>query len=322
MTTANDGGQHTTTAGQVLPEIPKNPHHPWECIVSTERQWTDLESACIQAYGRQCAEHVAGPLREELTAVLSDWNALVQAIGSPTNGGAVAHAKALQKRVSELEQQNEGLRQQHDRDSFSLRSLCEHRDHLKSECEAKGQRVAELEREEEVTDHVIERTTRLLAECVVILRGPEPPLTKWSYHDIPQLVQALKDDRDRLRAENQAKDAVIADFRRLAAEIGQALDGAGAATAPSLCDLIEPARKLRMQHDMLRAESVIEWEPGRSYTAAELLRRAIRGITVRKSRPLWPAVMNLCGLGSNAAHHLCRWAGRDPDTGATIEGKK
>lgn len=65
-------------------------------------------------------------------------------------------------------------------------------------------RIAELEREEEVTDHVIERTTRLLAECVVILRGPEPPLTKWSYHDIPQLVQALKDDRDRLRAENEA----------------------------------------------------------------------------------------------------------------------
>jgi hypothetical protein len=314
-----------TNAGPVLPEAPELRVKLAETLHMTWSQARECDQnirADIEAYGLQCwnacDEHVAGPLREELAAVLSDWNAL-QAIGSPTNGGAVAHVKALQKRVSELEQQNEGLRQQHGRDSFSLRALCEHRDRLKSECEAKGQRVAELEREEKVTDHVIERTTRLLAECVVILRGPEPPLTKWSYHDIPQLVQALKDDRDRLRAECDAKDAVIADFRHLTAEIGQALDGASAATAPSLCDLIEPVRKLRMQHDMLRAESVIEWEPGRSYTAAELLRRAIRGLRVRKDSDLWPAVRNMCGVGSTVAHFLCRWAGRDPDTGAELK---
>lgn len=34
-------------------------------------------------------------LREELSAVLADWNALVAAIGSRTNGGAVGHARAL-----------------------------------------------------------------------------------------------------------------------------------------------------------------------------------------------------------------------------------
>lgn len=76
------------------------------------------------------------------------------------------------------------------------------------------ERVAQLEREEEVTGHVIERTTRLLAECVVILRGPEPPLTKWSYHDIPQLVQALKDDRDRLRAETSYSGMLRGDDKR------------------------------------------------------------------------------------------------------------
>lgn len=117
-------------------------------------------------------------------------------------------------------------------------------------------------------------------------------------------------------------ERVLADSNRLAAEIGQALDGAGAATAPSLCDLVEPVRKLRMQHDMLRAESVIEWEPGRSYTAAELLRRAIRGLHVRRGRPLWPAVMNLCGVGSTVGCFLCRWAGRDPDTGADLDAAR
>lgn len=130
MTTTNDGGEDTTNAGPVLPELPLG------CYVETSKRGVKFETysaAGARAYGLQCwnacAEHVAGPLRE---------------------------------------------------------------------------RIAELEREEEVTDHVIERTTRLLAECVVILRGPEPPLTKWSYHDIPQLVQALKADRDRLRAENEA----------------------------------------------------------------------------------------------------------------------
>jgi hypothetical protein len=81
-------------------------------------------------------------------------------------------------------------------------------------------------------------------------------------------------------------------------------------------------RSLCDSRDRLRAASVIEWEPGRSYTAAELLRRAIRGLHVRKGRPLWPAVMNLCGVGSTVAHYLCRWAGRDPDTGANLDAAR
>ena len=43
--------------------------------------------------------------QEELNRVLSDWNALKCAIGSPSNGGAVGHAKAIVARVAELEQQ-------------------------------------------------------------------------------------------------------------------------------------------------------------------------------------------------------------------------
>lgn len=82
---------------------------------------------------------------------------------------------------------------------------------------------------------------------------------------------------------------------------------------------------LAAEVDLLRGvlrESIIEWEPGRSYTAAELLRRAIRGLRVRKGRPVWPAVMNLFGVGSNVGHHLCRWAGRDPETGQEIAARK
>lgn len=79
---------------------------------------------------------------------------------------------------------------------------------------------------------------------------------------------------------------------------------------------------LAAEVEALRAASVIEWEPGRSYTAAELLRRAIFGLRVRKNRPPWRAVSHLFGCGSGVAHHLCRWAGRDPDTGDAIDATR
>lgn len=40
--------------------------------------------------------------------------------------------------------------------------------------------------------HVIDRLAHLLAEISVIVNGPEPAGTKWSYHDIPAKVAALK----------------------------------------------------------------------------------------------------------------------------------
>ncbi len=39
--------------------------------------------------------------------------------------------------------------------------------------------------------YVIELTTKLLAEIAVIVNGPEPAGTRWSYHDLPAKVKAL-----------------------------------------------------------------------------------------------------------------------------------
>ena len=44
-------------------------------------------------------------LRTELDAVLSDWNALVKASGSPTNGGAIGHVAAMAAEVERLRAQ-------------------------------------------------------------------------------------------------------------------------------------------------------------------------------------------------------------------------
>jgi len=40
--------------------------------------------------------------------------------------------------------------------------------------------------------YLIRKLSRLLAEISVIVNGPEPPLTRWSYHDLPEKVRALK----------------------------------------------------------------------------------------------------------------------------------
>ena len=39
--------------------------------------------------------------------------------------------------------------------------------------------------------YVIDRLAHLLAEISVIVNGPEPAGTKWSYHDLPEKVEAL-----------------------------------------------------------------------------------------------------------------------------------
>ena len=38
----------------------------------------------------------------------------------------------------------------------------------------------------EESAYVIERMGKLLAEIAIVVNGPEPPLTRWSYHDLPE----------------------------------------------------------------------------------------------------------------------------------------
>ena len=40
--------------------------------------------------------------------------------------------------------------------------------------------------------YVIQRLSNLLAQIAVAINGPEPPLNRWSYHDLPEKVRALK----------------------------------------------------------------------------------------------------------------------------------
>lgn len=53
-------------------------------------------------------------------------------------------------------------------------------------------RTESHERDADEDAYVIDKLGHLLAEIAVIVNGPEPPLTRWSYHDLPDKVRALK----------------------------------------------------------------------------------------------------------------------------------
>ena len=57
--------------------------------------------------------------------------------------------------------------------------------------------------------YVIEHMGKLLAEIAVIVNGPEPALTRWSYHDLPDKVRALKEAPDAA----PAGEAVVIGYR-------------------------------------------------------------------------------------------------------------
>lgn len=51
-------------------------------------------------------------------------------------------------------------------------------------------RVAELEAERADDDALRERMADILKRTAIALRGPEPPLTAWSWHDLPERAAA------------------------------------------------------------------------------------------------------------------------------------
>lgn len=52
--------------------------------------------------------------------------------------------------------------------------------------------VEALKSADEESCAVVDKLARLLAEIAVTLKGPEPDMTRWSYHDLPQLVSEMK----------------------------------------------------------------------------------------------------------------------------------
>jgi len=80
-------------------------------------------------------------------------------------------------------------------DPDTIRELLVERDQLAAEVEA-------LRAELDESCTVVDKLARLLEETAIVIKGPEPDMTKWSYHDIPDGVRAIQ-----ARAERLANDA-------------------------------------------------------------------------------------------------------------------
>lgn len=51
--------------------------------------------------------------------------------------------------------------------------------------------IAALERLDDESDRLRSKMADILSRTAVALRGPEPELTRWSWHDLPELVDDL-----------------------------------------------------------------------------------------------------------------------------------
>jgi len=69
---------------------------------------------------------------------------------------------------------------------------------LRAERDALLRECAVLRSEFDESCTTINKLTKLLAETAIVIKGPEPNMTKWSYHDIPDGVRAIQARAGRL----------------------------------------------------------------------------------------------------------------------------
>ena len=55
---------------------------------------------------------------------------------------------------------------------------------------AQQRRIEQLEKELHECEQLRDKMADLLSRTAIALRGPEPPLTKWSWRDLPELAAA------------------------------------------------------------------------------------------------------------------------------------
>ena len=80
---------------------------------------------------------------------------------------------------------------------------------LRSESATQSERLDALKAEKDELQALCDKLAGLLSRTAVALRGPEPPLTRWSWHDLPERAQAAIAAIDLMGrvAKNLAQDA-------------------------------------------------------------------------------------------------------------------
>lgn len=113
----------------------------------------------------------------------------------------------------------EGLHAQHGRDSAELRELCSARDDARKERDSLKAENESLSADEREAADLCDRLSDLLRSTAIEVRGPEEPLKRHSFHDIPLRVKAVVSERDQLRADNERQAKEIEALRKDAERI-------------------------------------------------------------------------------------------------------
>ena len=117
-----------------------------------------------------------------------DWSAealrhAAEWTGQPEGTRALVESRRYLAMHELIERLRDAQRTQHDADSRELRRLCAERDAARRERD-------ELKADQAESDAVRERLADLLSRTAIAIRGPEPELTRWSWHDVPDRVAA------------------------------------------------------------------------------------------------------------------------------------
>ncbi len=75
-------------------------------------------------------------------------------------------------------------------------------------------KIEELESDSEGSFELVEKLSGILSKSAVALRGPEPPLTRWSFHDIPERIEKLRERHEWMVREYAALEKKHAELQK------------------------------------------------------------------------------------------------------------
>lgn len=148
---------------------------------------------------------------------------------------------------------------------------------LRSESATQSERLDALKAEKDELQALCDKLAGLLSRTAVALRGPEPPLTRWSWHDLPERAQAAIAAIDLMGrvAKNLAQDAPTPPAQdalstdpasRLIDDVMQLNADLHASNEALMCDVLDMRAVMqRMVAGITHlAEIARQWEPDHS----------------------------------------------------------
>lgn len=143
--------------------------------------------------------------RERGTAIVDGMNWLIREAGNSRLAvqAVKAQRNQLEAKLSEAQvalDASHGISRAFDYQNMQLtaqvRAMKEHAQELQIALDASQGQVRQVEAETEELRDLADRQAGLLSRTAIAIRGPEPDLTRWSHHDLPELAAAMRKQRD------------------------------------------------------------------------------------------------------------------------------